>query len=93
MIDNDFEGLCAICGVDIDDVDFIDEDTTNVYRTEEFIVSQNIHFCGDGLGSTRILSEDTFYCRTKFRDMLYDKIFLNDGKRIHSAMYVRTYIE
>ena len=93
MIGNDFEGLCAICDVDIDDVDFINEATTNVYRTEEFIVSQHICFTSNGFGVTRVLSEDTYYCRTKFRDLLYEKLFENDGKRIHSAMQVRTYIE
>jgi len=93
MISEEFEGLCEICGVDIDDVDFINEDTTNVYRTEEFIVSQHITCCSDGLGSARILSEDTFYYRTKLRDLLYEKLFVNDGKRVHAAMFVRTYIE
>ena len=92
MIGKMFKHLGDACGVDLDDVDFLDN-ATNVYRTEEFIVSQHITFCSDGLGSTRILSEDTYYSRTKLRDLLYDKLFENDGKRIHSAMYVRTYIE
>lgn len=93
MMGNDFEGLCAICDVDIDDIDFVDENTTNVYRTEEFIVSQNIHFYSDGFGHTRLVSEDTYYFRTKFRDMLYEKLFDDNGKRMRSAMFVRTYIE
>ncbi len=93
MISEEFEGLCEICGVDIDDVDFVNEDTTNVYRTEEFIVSQHICFSSDGLGTTRILSEDTYYYRTKLRDLLYEKLFVNDGKRVHASMFVRTYIE
>ncbi len=93
MISEGFEGLCEICGVDIDDVDFVNEDTTNVYRTDEFIVSQHICFSSDGLGTTRILSEDTYYCRTKLRDLLYEKLFENDGRRLHSSMFVRTYIE
>jgi len=93
MISEEFEGLCEICGVDIDDVDFVNEDTTNVYRTEEFIVSQHICFSSDGLGTTRILSEDTYYYRTKLRDLLYEKLFVNDGKRVHASMFVSTYIE
>lgn len=93
MISEEFEGLCEICDVDVDDVDFVNEDTTNVYRTEEFIVSQHICFSSDGLGTTRILSEDTYYSRTKLRDLLYEKLFENDGRRLHSSMFVRTYIE
>lgn len=92
MISEAFEGLCEVCGIDIDDVDFLDN-ATNVYRTEEFIVSQHICFSSDGPGTTRILSEDTYYRRTKLRDLLYEKLFENDGKRLHSSMFVRTYIE
>lgn len=93
MIVEAFEALCDACGVDIDDIDFVDEETTNVYRTEDFIVSQHIAICADGLGCSRILSEDKFYSRTKLRDMLYEKVFADDGKRLHSTMYVRTYID
>lgn len=92
MISEEFEGLCKVCGVDIDDVDFLDN-ATNVYRTEEFIVSQRICFSSNGLGTTRILSEDTYYSRTKLRDLLYEKLFEDDGKRLRSSMFVRTYIE
>ncbi len=92
MIGKNFKHLEEACGIELDDVDFLNN-ATNVYRTEGFIVSQHISFCADGLGTTRILSEDTFYCRTKLRDMIYDKLFDDDGKRIRSAMFVRTYIE
>lgn len=92
MISEDFKCLCEICGVKISDVDFL-ENATNVYRTEEFIVSQHICFSSNGLGTTRILSEDTYYSRTKLRDLLYEKLFENNGKRLHSSMFVRTYIE
>lgn len=92
MISEELKGLCKFCGVDIDDVDFLDN-ATNIYRTEEFIVSQHICFSSDGRGATRILSEDTYYCRTKLRDLLYEKLFENNGKRLHSSMFVRTYIE
>lgn len=92
MIGKIFKHSEDVCDVDLDDVDFL-KNATNVYRTEEFIVSQHITFCADGLGATRILSEDTFYSRTKLRDMLYEKLFESDGKRIRSAMFVRTYIE
>lgn len=93
MVFQNFKDLCDAFDIDIEDVDFINEDTTNIYRTDEFIVSQHLAFCGDGFGSTRILSEDTFYYRTKLRDMIYEKLFSDDGKRLRSSMFVRTYIE
>ena len=92
MIGKTFKFLENLTDIDLDDVDFLD-DATNVYRTEEFIVKQHLTYITDGMGSTRILSEDTFYCRTKLRDALYEQLFKSDGKRIRSAMYVRTYIE
>ena len=92
MIGKKLKHLGKDCGVRLDEVDFL-SNATNVYRTKEFIVSQHITFCADGLGTTRILSEDTFYSRTKLRDLLYEKLFDSNGKRIHSAMHVRTYIE
>lgn len=93
MVFQNFKDLCDAFDIDIEDVDFINEDTTNIYRTDEFIVSQHLAFCGDGFGSTSILSEDTFYYRTKLRDMIYEKLFSDDGKRLRSSMFVRTYIE
>lgn len=92
MISEELKELCDICGVDIDDVDFLDN-ATNVYRTDEFIVNQHICFASDGFGTMRILSDDTYYSRTKLRDLLYEKLFENDGKRLRSSMFVRTYIE
>lgn len=76
----------------LDGVDFLDE-ATNVYRTEEFIVKQHISYVTDIDGRTRIMSDDTYYYRTKARDRIYDELFLTEGKRIRSAMYVRAYTE
>lgn len=92
MISKMFNQFPKDCDIDLKDIDFLDN-ATNLYRTEEFIVCQHICFSSDGLGITRILSEDKFFRRTKVRDMFYEKLFENDGKRIHSAMFVRTYIE
>ena len=33
MISEAFEGLCEVCGIDLDDVDFL-YNATNVYLTE-----------------------------------------------------------
>lgn len=92
MIGKNFKRLMNMCDMSLDEIDFM-KNATNVYRTEEFIVSQNISFCTGGLGIARILSEDTFYARTKQRNSLYEKLFSNDGKRIRSSMFVRSYIE
>lgn len=92
MIGKEIKHLLNAFDMNLDEVDFL-SNATNVYRTEEFIVSQHITFCTGGLGVARLLSEDTFYIRTKKRDMQYEKLFTGNGKRIHSAMFVRTYIE
>ncbi|MBE5745671.1 MAG: hypothetical protein E7359_00045 [Clostridiales bacterium] len=70
---------------------------TNVYRTKHFVVIQNISF---GLYKDRnnaILSEDIFYKRTYVRDKQYEHIFKErnniNGKRLHSTMYSRIYID
>ena len=91
MIGKKFKLLMNMCDLNLDEIDFL-KDATNVYRTREFIISQHISFCTEGLGIARILSEDTFYVRTKQRDNQYEKLFGNNGKRIHSPMFVRTYI-
>ncbi len=92
MIGKNLKCLINMCDMNLDEIDFLN-DATNVYRTEEYIVSQHITFCTGGLGVARLLSEDTFYSRTKKRDSQYEKLFVSDGKRIHSSMSVRTYIE
>ena len=92
MVGKMFKQLCEECDFDLDEVDFL-ENATNVYRTNEFIVSQHISFVSDGVGVTRLMSNDTFYCRTHERDYYYDELFDNEGKRIRATMSVRTYIE
>ena len=92
MIGKNFKRLMNMCDMSLDEIDFM-KNATNVYRTEEFIVSQHIDFCTCGVGIARIISEDTYYARTKQRNSLYEKLFSDDGKRIRSSMFVRTYIE
>ena len=73
------------------------EDAINVYRTEQFIVVQNIGIRFDDAEDNVMFSFDTFYSRTKDRDKMYEHIFRNrkhiDGKRIKTTMYARTYVD
>lgn len=76
--------------------DFI-KDADNIYRTKHYIVKQFLVLDTDlELGST-IISEDTFYKRTKKRDKEYECIFAErkfiDGKRITATMSKRKYID
>ena len=78
-------------------VDFL-KDADNVYRTPEFIVKQNISTCFDGNCCGVIISDDTYYLRTKERDAVYDELFKLrgegiDGKRMKAGMYRRTYVD
>lgn len=82
--------------------DFCNEvisDTINVYRTENFIVKQNIRFSNDtSTYIVRLLSEDTYYLRTPELDKLYEEAFEFrgkhiDGQRIKASMYVRHYTD
>ncbi len=92
MIEETYEFLSDVTDIDLESVDFLD-DATNVYRTEEFIVKQHLSYITDIDGRTRIMSVDTYYSRTKMRDALYEQLFLTEGRRLHSSMYSRTYIE
>ena len=82
--------------------DFCNElltDTCNVYRTENYIVKQDISITTDeDTAISKSVSCDTYYLRTPERDRDYEYIFefrgkKIDGKRIRVAMYTREYIE
>jgi hypothetical protein len=78
-------------------VDFIDDRTTNVYRTMEFIVNQKLSVCESSNGNDVVMSTDTYYPRTPDRDMAYECLFgykgqYVNGKRMRSAMFTRKYI-
>ena len=84
--------------INLDKVDFI-KHADNVYRTREYIVKQQIHtsFNEETL-INHLISEDTYYLRTKRRDAEYNVIFKDRGKKIagkrmKSAMYTRKYID
>ena len=73
------------------------EDAMNVYRTRDYIVKQVVKIKYSDTEDNIVLSHDTFYRRTKKRDREYELIFADrkhiDGKRIHSTMYGRTYVD
>ncbi len=69
---------------------------TNVYRTPEYIVKQQMTLIVSPGKDSYMLSEDTFYARTPIREFQYNCIFVNrrkmDGKRLPSTAYTRKYI-
>ena len=69
---------------------------SNVYRTRDFIVKQEIEVLVNNQAHNAIVSHDTFYRRTKCRDRLYELRFCArkylDGKRLPSTMYDRKYV-
>lgn len=72
-------------------------DAMNVYRTRDFIVKQVIGIKYSDVENIAVISNDTFYRRTKKRDREYESIFWErkqiNGKRIPSTMYARTYVD
>ncbi len=84
--------------INLDKVDFI-KHADNVYRTREYIVKQQISTSLDEETLiNHLISDDTYYARTKSRDIDYEIIFADrgkkiDGKRMKSAMYTRKYID
>ena len=78
-------------------VDYFAE-ADNVYRTKDYIVCQKISLCRSGEGNTILMSDDVYLLRTRKRDKDYELIYKVrgaqiDGKRMHSASYMRTYID
>ena len=69
---------------------------TNIYRTREYIVAQRITFRFDEEYGNFLFSHDTYYRRNARRNKIYETAFAKrirkDGKRIHTSMYARTYI-
>ena len=70
---------------------------SNVYRTKNFIVRQEIHIGTDGYDTNQVVSVDTYYKRTPEREVAYKAVFADrkriNGRRLPSTMYTRTYIE
>ena len=72
-------------------------DAMNVYRTRDFIVNQVIGIKYSDVENIAVISNDTFYRRTKKRDREYERIFWErkqiNGKLIPSTMYAKTYVD
>ena len=70
---------------------------SNAYRTKEYIVTQRITFRSNKTEGTMVLSVDTFYKRTKEREVIYERLFGQrydiDGKRVKTTMSSRSYVE
>jgi len=70
---------------------------SNVYRTKDFIVKQEIHIGTDGYATNQIVSVDTYYKRTPERELAYKSVFADrrqkNGKRLPSTMFTRTYVD
>lgn len=83
----------AVCLCDMEFLDGAD----NVYRTENFIVKQQISFLESDIGTSMVLSDDTYYLRTAQRDAEYEFAFQSkaniNGKRLKSASYTRKYVD
>lgn len=70
---------------------------SNVYRTSEYIVKQEITTFSDSDKNTYMVSKDTYYLRNQDLDDSYEYIFAKrkelNGKRFPVTMYVRTYVD
>lgn len=73
------------------------ENASNVYRTKNYIVVQEVSIETNDIQSNNICSYDTYFARTKSRDKDYEKKFRDrnhiDGKRLRTGMYTRKYID
>ena len=68
----------------------------NAYRTDKYIVFQEIHAYGEN--KDMLISDDTFYPRTPIRDERYEKIYGEEcrfckRKRMKVSHYTRRYVE
>ena len=70
---------------------------SNVYRTKDYIVKQEIHIGTDRHDTNQVVSVDTYYKRTQEREIAYKALFKDrkriNGKRLPSTMYTRTYVD
>lgn len=48
---------------------------TNVYRTKYFIVRQSVSVKRDEFEGNSVISQDTYYMRTRKRDAEYEQLF------------------
>lgn len=87
------DAFCKTCQNDKRcNIDWLDESVTNIYRTPDFIVNQQLSICEGADGRKIVMSRDTYYPRTDERDHAFDCVFDNNGRRMRTAMFTRTYI-
>ena len=83
-----------MCKIKLEDILY---GATNVYRTKKYIVKQCMGMEYHEELDNCFCSQDTFIKRNKALDKEYERLFSYkqniDGRRIHSTMYSRTYIE
>ena len=69
---------------------------TNVYRTNGYIVRQELLLHDEEQG-THLFSRDTYFLCTPKRDREYEEVFADrhdlNGRRIKATMYVRKYVD
>lgn len=69
----------------------------NIYRTKKHIVIQHIEFKKSPQYDNALISHDTYFKRTRKRDLEYKSLCENkdnlDGKRIPSTAYTRKYVD
>ena len=70
---------------------------SNAYRTKNCIVTQRIMFRQTETDGSMIMSVEVFYKRNQERDTIFEKVFEKrvnvNGRRLHSTMYTRSYVE
>ena len=70
---------------------------TNVYRTNGYIVRQELLLHDDEEQGTHLFSRDTYFLCTPKRDREYEEVFADrfalNGRRIRATMYVRKYVD
>ena len=78
---------------------FLDElqVANNAYRTETYIVTQELTFVKNEYHGSYMDSRDVYYERTQERDMIYEKVFEKsfslEGERIPTKKHTRQYIK
>jgi len=73
------------------------ENSTNVYRTKQYIVKQCVGIQYDLEENNVVFSHDTYYRRNRKRDREYERLFADrkniNGKRLPTTMYARTFVD
>ena len=77
----------------MDELEYAD----NVYRTDEFIVVQDISLRCSEFECPTMVSRDVYFARTRERDAIYEQAFKDrsilDGHRVKVNMYSRKYVD